>query len=85
MRLVRAAGLMYAFLLRFWKPGKNTKSPSHDQNCQECNKDAVIFEDDGTRKLIYTRGWCYGHAIEYVKKEFIKEMKAIESKQKAAK
>ena len=34
--------------------------------CQDCEKFAVMFEEDNT-------GWCYEHAIEHAQEEYKKE------------
>jgi len=37
-----------------------------ETKCQECDKVAVMFEDDGC-------GWCYEHAIEHALSNFEQE------------
>lgn len=36
------------------------------KKCEECEKEAVMFRDDGI-------GWCYEHAIEEAQEEFDRE------------
>lgn len=36
------------------------------RKCEECEKYAALFEDDGS-------GWCYEHAAEHATEEFEKE------------
>ncbi len=40
--------------------------------CQECEKEAVMFEEDNT-------GYCYEHAIDYAQEEFEREQEEKET------
>ncbi len=42
------------------------------KQCEDCEKEAVMFEEDGC-------GWCYEHTVEHATEEFNKGVEEAET------